>query len=93
MYLTNPVLYNVNNILFISASLGAMMIYGGIQRGFGILFVEFRKSLQSSSAGMSVVVSVQIAVMSFACKTHKFHHLVAIVKFKPVSDDVFIDRS
>ncbi|XP_061177880.1 monocarboxylate transporter 13-like [Saccostrea echinata] len=48
------------------ASLGAMMIYGGIHRGFGILFVEFRKKFDSSSASMSIVVSVQIAVMSAA---------------------------
>lgn len=52
--------------VILSASLGAMIIYGGIHRGFGILFVEFRKSLNSSSASMSVVVSVQIAVMSLA---------------------------
>ncbi|XP_056004905.1 monocarboxylate transporter 13-like isoform X3 [Ostrea edulis] len=50
----------------LSASLGAMMIYGGIHRGFGILFVEFRKTFNSSSANMSVVVSIQIAVMSLS---------------------------
>ncbi|XP_062607308.1 monocarboxylate transporter 13-like isoform X2 [Saccostrea cucullata] len=52
--------------IILSASLCAMMIYGGIHRGFGILFVEFRKKFDSSSAGMSIVVSVQIAVMSIS---------------------------
>ncbi|XP_061177881.1 monocarboxylate transporter 13-like [Saccostrea echinata] len=52
--------------VILSASLCAMLIYGGIHRGFGILFVEFRKKFDSSSASMSIVVSVQIAVMSVA---------------------------
>lgn len=66
------------DILDIPASLGAMLIYGGIHRGFGILFVEFRKSFNSSSASMSLVVSIQIAVMSLASKFKAFIHFLVI---------------
>lgn len=74
------------NILYIPASLGAMLIYGGIHRGFGILFVEFRKSFNSSSASMSLVVSVQIAVMSLASK---FRALI----FNSFSDNLIMNKA
>jgi hypothetical protein len=71
------------SLFCISASVGAMMIYGGIHRGFGILFVEFRKTYDSSSANMSVVVSIQIAVMSVSGKKlwgSKLMHLMILIK-------------